>query len=238
MAEGVVNSTGPPPPKPHNNDKTVTSVSTAPCFLETTEGRRLAYHRTEGSSPGVVFIHGLNSNMNGDKAMGLELFCKQRGTSFLRFDLSGHGESSLNFKDCNITMWLEDLVSLLKCLTSGSQILVGSSIGGWLMFLYTMRNPDNIHGLIGVGAAPDFTEIVWKGLSKEEKQEVKKSGHCKLHSPYCNEPYELSMNLIMDGSKYCIMDMPGEGREERGGRRGEGGEGREERGGRRGEKLN
>ena len=179
-------------------------------YLDSAEGRKIAYYKLDGSSPGVVFIHGLNSNMEGEKALALEQFCRRRGFSFVRFDLSGHGKSSLNFTDCNITIWLEDLISILSSLTKGPQVLVGSSIGGWLMFLYTMRHPDNVYGLIGVAAAPDFTQELWKNLSKEEKQEVKKTGIYKLSTPYNSEPYTLTLQLIQDGDKYSIMDMPGE----------------------------
>ena len=211
MAEGCVNSSS---CSKHTGDgdgvRSDLSSTAEVRFVETTEGRRLAYHKLEGSSPGVIFIHGLNSNMNGEKANGLERFCREQGIGYIRFDLSGHGQSSLEFKDCNITMWLEDLISVISLLTNGPQILVGSSLGGWLMFLYTMRNPDSIHGLIGIAAAPDFTQVLWNGLSQEEKQEVKKSGVCKVPSPYSDEPYELTLQLIQDGDKYSIMSMPGE----------------------------
>lgn len=198
---------------PHNGDVSssdISSSATETQFLDTVEGRRLAYHKLEGSSPGVVFIHGLNSDMNGKKALALEELCKRQGAAYLRFDLSGHGKSSMDFTMCNITVWLEDLNSILSSLTKGPQLLVGSSLGGWLMFLYTMRNPDNIVGLIGVGVAPDLTQRLWKDLSVEGKQEVKRTGVCRLETPYSSESYELTLQLIQDGDKYSIMDMPGE----------------------------
>ena len=185
------------------------SCSSETQFLETAEGRRLAYHKVEGSSPGVVFIHGLNSNMDGEKAKALEQVCRRQRTAYVRFDLSGHGQSSMDFKVCNITIWLEDLQAILTSLTTGPQVLVGSSLGGWLMFLYTMRNPDIIFALIGVGVAADLTQMLWKRLSKEEKQEVKKAGVFHVQSPYSGEPYDLTLQLIQDGDKYSIMDMPG-----------------------------
>lgn len=180
-----------------------------PQFLETPEGRRLAYQKLTGCSPGVVFIHGLKSTMNGHKALALENFCRRRGTSFVKFELSGHGDSSQEFKDCNITMWLEDLNAILSSLTEGPQVLVGSSIGGWLMFLYTMRNPDRITGLLGVSTAPDFTQALWKSLDKATKSEVRKKGVYHLKSPYSDEPYDISLELIQDGDKYSVLDMPG-----------------------------
>ena len=181
----------------------------SPEYLDTPEGRRLAYHRLQGSSPGVVFIHGLKSKMNGQKALALENFCRRRGTAFVRFELSGHGTSSLDFKNCNITMWLEDLNAVLLSLTTGPQVLVGSSIGGWLMFLYTMRNPEKISGLLGVSTAPDFTQQLWRKLDKTTKSEVRKTGVYKLKSEYSEEPYEISLELIQDGDKYSVLEMPG-----------------------------
>ena len=166
---------------------------------------------TIGSSPGVVFIHGLKSTMNGQKAIALESFCQRRGTAFVRFELSGHGDSSLDFKDCNITMWLEDLNAVLSSLTEGPQVLVGSSIGGWLMFLYTMRNPERITGLLGVSTAPDLTQSLWEGLDKATKSEVRKKGVYHMKSPYNDEPYDISLELIQDGDKYSVLDMPGKG---------------------------
>lgn len=207
MAEGGVDS-APPDPKPEDASTPASKVQ----FLESPEGRRLAYRKLEGSSPGVVYIHGLNSTMNGEKAQALEQACRRQGNGFLRFDLSGHGQSSQDFSECNITMWLEDITSVISSLTVGPQVLVGSSLGGWLMFLYTMRNPDNIAGLIGVCVAPDFTQTLWRNLSKEEKQEVRRTGVYRQSSPYV-EPYDVTLQLIQDGDKYSIMDMPGEGRE-------------------------
>ena len=179
-------------------------------FLETPEGRKLAYRRSEGSSPGVVFLHGLCSTMNGQKASALERLCRGQGHAFVTFDLCGHGQSSEKFSECNLTMWLEDLDAVFTSLTNGQQIIVGSSLGGWLMFLYTMRNPDKVCGLIGVSTAADFTQRLWSGLNKEEQQQVKKSGVYKHPSPYSDEPYDLTLQLIQDGDKYSILDMPGE----------------------------
>lgn len=187
----------------------VTDSSLPVQFLETAEGRKLAYRRFEGSSPGVVFLHGLLSTMNGQKSRALESLCVNKGHAFVCFDLSGHGQSSEKFSECNVTMWLEDLDAVFSSLTSGPQIIVGSSIGGWLMFLYTMRNPDKVCGLIGVSTAADLTQRLWSGLSKEERQQVKKSGVYKLQSPYSDEPYDLTLQLIQDGDKYSILDMPG-----------------------------
>lgn len=177
-----------------------------PNYLETPDGRRLAYFKSDGSSPGVVYIHGLKSDMTGIKARSFEDCCRAKGKAFVRFDLSGHGRSSESFAECNVSTWLEDLNAVLSTLTSGPQVLIGSSIGGWLMFLYTMRNPEKVSGLIGIGAAPDFTANLWRSLDKDTQKQVKRSGFYKLPYP---DPYEISMQLIQDGAKYSILDMPG-----------------------------
>ena len=108
-------------------------------FVDTPSGRKLAYEQLQGSSPGLVYVHGLCSTMNGVKATALKRYCSDKEISYLRFDLSGHGGSSCPFKDCTISQWLEDIEAILELLTSGPQVLIGSSIGAWLVFLYTMR---------------------------------------------------------------------------------------------------
>ena len=205
MAEGGIND--------GTQEKPTAAASDAPTpvqFLETPEGRKLAYVKVPGTCPGVVFIHGLNSTMSGEKALALEKYCRQRGCSYVRFELSGHGQSSGDFKTSNLTTWLEDLEAVFTSLTEGRQVIVGSSIGGWLMFLYTMRNPDRVSGLVGVACAPDLTQGIWRGLDKDARKEVKRTGVYKLRSPYSNEPYELTLQLIQDGDKYSVLDMPGE----------------------------
>lgn len=194
------------------NDSTQNAPSTnsSPVqFLETPEGRKLAYVKVAGSSPGVVFVHGLNSNMSGQKALALEDCCQQRGCSYVRFDLSGHGQSSEDFKTCNLSMWLEDLDSVISSLTEGPQVIVGSSIGGWLMFLYAMRYPDKVSGLVGIACAPDFTQAIWRGLDKDAQKEVKRTGVYMVPSSYSEEPYELTIQFFQDGDKHSILDMPG-----------------------------
>ena len=190
-------------------DETVASKPVMCSFFDTPEGRKLAYHKLDGASPGVVYVHGLCSDMNGLKAIALEDYCRSRGRAYFRFELSGHGQSSETFTDCNISTWLEDMSAVLDSLTEGPQVLVGSSIGAWLMFLYTMRNPDKVHGLIGVASAPDYTERLWKGLDKDTQQAVKRSGVYKLQSSYDNEPMSITMQLFQDGEKHNILDMPG-----------------------------
>lgn len=108
---------------------------TAPQFLETAHGTKIAYHRTHGISPGVVFLGGFMSDMEGGKATELEAYCKRAGRAFVRFDYQGHGQSSGEFADGTIGLWLKDALAVIDQLTEGPQILVGSSMGGWIALL-------------------------------------------------------------------------------------------------------
>ena len=178
-------------------------------YLETPEGRRLAYSKVEGSLPGVVYIHGLASNMHGTKATSIERFCRERGISYVRFELSGHGQSSESFRECTVTTWLEDLQTVMEKVAEGPRVLVGSSVGGWLMLLYTMRNPERVTGLVGIATGADFTQRLWKEMDKETQQQVKRNGVYRLASSYHPSPLEITLDLILDGEKHGILNMPG-----------------------------
>ena len=108
-----------------SSDRT-NSVPAEPSFLDTPQGRRLAYHRTQGELPGVVYIHGLNSDMNGEKCTALDSYCRSRGRAFVRFELSGHGRSSGTLRESTVTAWLEDVSAVLDSLTEGPQVLLPS----------------------------------------------------------------------------------------------------------------
>ena len=133
--------------------------------LELPDGRRIAYRRSEGRTPGVVFLGGLRSDMTGTKAQFLEAWARVRGQAFLRFDYTGHGASSGRFEDGAIGDWLRDAVDAVARLTEGPQVLVGSSMGGWIALILASRLPGRIAGIVTVAAAPDFTEdSIWAGL--------------------------------------------------------------------------
>ncbi len=186
------------------------SISTkSPSFLETPSCRKIAYDQQSGSSPGVVYLHGLCSNMTSLRGERLAKYCQESGMSYLRFDLPGHGKSSEALEQCTISSWLEDVKDVLEALTQGPQIIVGDGLGGWLMFLYTMRNPDRIFGLVGVAPAVDFTQRLWKGLDKDTRKEVRRLGKYSFPSPVGGEPVVLSLETIVDGEKHSILDMPG-----------------------------
>ncbi|MBX9634235.1 MAG: alpha/beta hydrolase, partial [Magnetospirillum sp.] len=116
-------------------------------ILARTDGASMAYHRLAGHNPGIVFLHGFRSDMDGGKALALEEFCRSTGRAFLRFDLYGHGKSSGQVEDGTIGRWADDAEAVLTQLTDGPQILVGSSLGGWIALLAALRLRPRIAGL-------------------------------------------------------------------------------------------
>ena len=180
----------------------------APNVLTTATGRRLAYHRTAGSGPGVLFLGGFKSDMDGTKALWLEGWAQARGRAFLRFDYSGHGQSSQAFTDGCIGDWTADARAAVEALTEGPQILVGSSMGGWIALLLARACPGRVAGLVTVAAAPDFTEdAMWAGFSEAERQQIMSHGQIALPSEY-GEPYIITRRLIEDGRDHLVLRTP------------------------------
>lgn len=185
-----------------------------PEYLNLSDERRIAYHklRSEGdgsSLPGVVFLGGFRSDMTGTKAMYLQDWCAKRGRAFVRFDYRGHGASSASFEDGCIGDWADDAYQVLDQLTEGKQILVGSSMGGWIALLLARRVPERIAGLIGIAAAPDFTEdSMWANFSEAQRAEVMEAGRIALPSEYSDEPYVITRRLIEDGRQNLVLHQP------------------------------
>lgn len=177
-------------------------------FLETAQGRRLAYHKSEGTGPTIVFLGGLKSDMEGTKAVHLEAWAKGRGHSFLRFDYSGHGESGGTFEEGCIGDWHEDTLAAITELTDGPLIVVGSSMGGWQALLLAKALPDRIQGMVTIAAAPDFTEDgYWASFSENQKQALESVGHVELPSDYM-EPYIVTKRMIEDGRQHLVLRKP------------------------------
>lgn len=176
-----------------------------PQYLDT-ETTRIAYHFTEGRGPGVVFLGGFHSDMEGTKAIDLENWAKMSGRAFLRFDYGGHGQSSGDFLDGCIGEWFNDARSAILRLTDGPQILVGSSMGGWISLLLCREIPDNIMGLVGIAAAPDFTEdSMWNGFSTQDRDDLLSKGRVEQPSDYSDEPYIITRKLIEDGRQHLVL---------------------------------
>jgi pimeloyl-ACP methyl ester carboxylesterase len=178
--------------------------------LETAQGRRLAYHKSEGTGPTIVFLGGLKSDMEGTKAVHLEAWARARGQAFLRFDYSGHGESSHTFEETCIGDWHQDTLAVIDALTEGPIVPVGSSMGGWQSLLLARARPERIAGLVTIAAAPDFTEDgYWAGFSDAQKEALDKDGQIELPSDYM-EPYIITKRLIEDGRDHLVLraDLP------------------------------
>jgi pimeloyl-ACP methyl ester carboxylesterase len=173
----------------------------------TPQGRRIAYHLSDGSGPAVVFLGGFKSDMGGTKAVFLEDWARRQGRAFLRFDYSGHGESGGEFTEGAIGDWLEDAKAALG-LIAGPVILVGSSMGGWISLLLARALPDRVAGLVTIAAAPDFTEdSMWAGASAAQREALMTQGQIALPSDY-GDPYIITRRLIENGRDHLVLRDP------------------------------
>lgn len=177
-------------------------------YLNTPSGRRIAYNQSAGIGIGIVFLGGFMSDMDGTKAIKLEAWAIAQGRPFLRFDYSGHGQSDGVFRDGCIGEWAEDAQAAIEALTDGPQVLVGSSMGGWIALLLTQKIAQKVAGLVGIAAAPDFTEdSMWAGFTPVQKAELKDNGVVLLPSDY-GEPYPITAKLIEDGRNNLVLRAP------------------------------
>ena len=176
-------------------------------ILTTAQGRRIAYQHIPGHAPGVVFLGGFRSDMSGTKAQYLADWSKAQGREFLRFDYSGHGTSEGQFEDGAIGDWAADAMAAL-CLTDGPQILVGSSMGGWIALLIARAMPEKVAGLVTIAAAPDFTEdSMWAGFDADQKAALRDKGVIALPSDY-GTPYPITRRLIEEGRNQLVLRQP------------------------------
>lgn len=177
-------------------------------FLTSPQGRRIAYDRTEGAGPGIVFLSGLKSDKEGTKAVHLEAWAKAQGRAFLRFDYSGHGESSGAFTEGCIGDWHEDTLAAFDALTEGPQVVVGSSMGGWQALLLAKARPERIKGMVGIAAAPDFTlDGYEQSFTDEQRAEMARDGAVRIPSDY-DEDYIITRRLIEDGRDRLVLRDP------------------------------
>ncbi len=179
-----------------------------PQFLTTPQGRRIAYHRSEGQGPAIVFCHGLRSDMEGTKVLHLEAWAQAQGRAFVRFDCSGHGQSSGAFEEGAIGDWFEDATAVIEVLTEGRILLLGSSMGGWLSLLLARALPERLAGLVTIAAAPDFTEDgYWAGFSEAQRAELMEAGQVALPSDY-GDPMIVTRRLIEEGRDRLVLRTP------------------------------
>ena len=172
-------------------------------------GPAIAYRRLMGKAPGILCLGGFRSDMGGIKALFLEEYCRRRGQAYVRFDYFGHGESGGDFAEGTIGRWREDAITVIDSLTEGPQILIGSSMGGWIMLLAALARPERIAALVGIAPAPDFTEeLLPKRLTPEQRRELDEKGAVTLPSEYDPAGYLYTRALIEDGRKHLLLGRP------------------------------
>lgn len=180
------------------------------------EAREIAVLGRDGSGPGIVWLGGFRSDMTGSKAEALDRWAAERGRAVTRFDYSGHGASGGRFEDGTISRWLEESLAVFEHATRGPQILVGSSMGGWMALLLARAHraaagPDasRIRGMVLIAPAPDFTEkLMWAAMPEPVRTTVLEQGFHAAPSAYSPEPTIITRVLIEDGRKHLIMDGP------------------------------
>ncbi|KAK2488910.1 hypothetical protein MC885_007856, partial [Smutsia gigantea] len=182
-----------------------TSVS----FLRRPDLPNLAYKKLKGKSPGVIFIPGFISNMNGTKALAIEEFCKSLGHTYIRFDYSGVGNSDGNLQECTVGKWRKDVLSIIDDLAVGPQILVGSSLGGWLMLHAAISRPQKVVALIGIATAVDGLVMQFNQLPTEVKKEIEAKGVWTMPSKYSEEGvYHIQYSFIKEAEHHCLLHSP------------------------------
>lgn len=171
---------------------------------------KIAYTKIEpeDNAPTLVWLSGFNSDMSGTKAQEVYDYCEALGLGYLAFDYFGHGASTGDFKDGTISQWREDCLAAIDELTNGDLILIGSSMGGWMALLSALARKDRVMAMLLVAPAPDFTEkLLWPELTGAAQEEIAHNGFWMRPSEY-GDPYPITRNLISDGKKWSILDVP------------------------------
>lgn len=184
-----------------------------PDFFTSHDGSKLAYEKLEAAEgntqPGIIFLCGYRSDMNGSKALYLRELALTQGRAFIRFDYYAHGDSEGNFMHATISHWKKDVLHMIDHLADPNRehVIVGSSMGGWLALLATLERPERIHGLIGIAAAPDFTDkLMYARMSDEQKKTLEEQGYIEEPTEYSSEPYIITKKLIEDGAEHLLLD--------------------------------
>jgi len=187
------------------------------------DGHKIAYHQITGQTPGaqtpgaqtpgaqtpgVIFLGGFKSDMSGSKALSLEHWCQNQNHNFLRFDYLGHGTSSGRFEDGTIGRWRDDALAVLDELSKGPQILVGSSMGGWISLLLALARPQRIAGIITIAAAADFTEtLIWQQLPAAVQARLRREGVWQRPSDYDENAYPITYQLIEEARQHQLLNQ-------------------------------
>ena len=173
-------------------------------FYTNKQNHKIAYKSLKGKELGIIFIHGLNSDINGAKALTVEKYARKNNLNFIRFDCRGHGKSHGRFEEFTISDWRKDLLNIIDYVARGPQILIGSSMGGWLMMLAAKARPQRIKGMIGLAAAPDFGKDLYNSLNKKNKKEITTKGITK-YSSY-GFSYYLTKKFFIEAEKNRVLN--------------------------------
>lgn len=186
-------------------------ASTKPSILTRDDGAAIAFHHIPGKAsphlPGVIFCGGFKSDMTGNKATFLQSLCEARGQQYTRFDYFGHGQSSGAFTDGTIGRWRADTLCVLDEVTHGPQIVVGSSMGGWMACHAAVARPDRVAGLILIAPAVDFTmALMWPNLPADARRDIEEKGVWYRPSIYDDGPYPITKRLIDESRDHLLLD--------------------------------
>ena len=173
-------------------------------YHERADRPRLAYHRIEGSGPTIVFLPGYASDMSGSKALAVEEWARTNGRAALRFDYAGCGVSDGAFEDQGLADWRDDALAMIDRV-DGPVVLVGSSMGGWIMLLAALARSAQVVGMVGIAPAPDFTD--W-GFSDAQKMALLADGRIEEHSDYSDQPTVTTRTFWQSGEANRLMHGP------------------------------
>jgi pimeloyl-ACP methyl ester carboxylesterase len=187
-----------------------------PAFIAVGSGdgeRQIAVRVRAGAAPGLIWLGGFNSDMKGTKALALDGWAAERGRACVRFDYSGHGESGGAFIDGTIGRWLEESVAVFERFCRGPQVVIGSSMGGWMALLLAREiarretSAAALAGLVLIAPAPDFTEqLMWNQFTPEIREEIQTKGVWMRPSPYGDgAPYPITRALIEEGRHHLLL---------------------------------
>ena len=174
-----------------------------PALFARPDGLRLAYRHQAGTGPTILFLPGYMSDMEGGKAVALDRWAAEQGRAMLRLDYAGCGASEGRFADGTLASWRDDVLLLLDRMIEGPVVLVGSSMGGWLALLVALARPDRVAGLVGIAAAPDFTE--W-GFTDADKALLKTEGRIEEPTPYSDQPYVTTLGFWESGQALRLLE--------------------------------
>ena len=175
--------------------------------LKSSFDENLAYSQEEnGSKTSIFFFGGYASDMTGTKATALSKWCEKNNFNFIRFDYSGHGQSEGNFEEGGITKWSLEATEVLKKFSNEKNIIIGSSMGGWISLIVALRNQKNVSGLIGIASAPDFVVGEWNRLSDDQKSKIKNDGKIIINWDKYNDDYTITYKFLKDGMNNMLLN--------------------------------